>query len=72
MFENYDTLQEERKIAFQQNEMKLKTKCEELNKEKVALEAELPTLKGLFKAGRRKEVEARLAEIEAELKKLED
>ena len=42
---------------------------EELLAEKAALEKELPTLKGLFSGKRRKEIENRLAEIEAELKK---
>lgn len=41
-----------------------------LEAEKAALMAELPTLTGLFSGGRRKRVEARLAEIEAELNKL--
>ncbi len=40
--------------------------------EKEALEAELPTLKGMFKAGRRKEVEARIAKLEENLKKLQE
>ena len=43
---------------------------EELLAEKAALEKELPTLKGLFSGKRRKEIESRLAEIEAELKRL--
>ncbi len=42
-----------------------------LNKEKTALSAELSGLKGIFSGKRRKEIEARLAEIDAELKKLQ-
>ncbi len=49
---------------------KLSTLIASLQKEQSALESELPTLKGIFKAGRRKEVEARLAEIKIELTKL--
>lgn len=41
-----------------------------LEAEKASLMAELPTLGGPFSGGRRKRVEARLAEIETELKKL--
>jgi hypothetical protein len=64
-------LLEEARIAFEEREKAARlNKISSLNQEKSALEAELPTLKGLFKGGRRKEVEARLAEIEAELKKL--
>ena len=41
-----------------------------LQAERDSLKAELPTLKGLFSGKRRKEIETRLAEISAELKKL--
>ena len=41
-----------------------------LNRERGALQAELPSLKGLFSGGRRKQVEARLAEIDRELARL--
>ena len=41
-----------------------------LEAERAKLQAELPTIKGLFSGGKRRQVEARLAEIEAELKKL--
>ena len=41
-----------------------------LKAERARLQAELPNIKGLFSGGKRKQVEARLAEIEAELKKL--
>ena len=41
-----------------------------LKREQATLEAELSTLKGIFKAGRRREVEERLATIEAKLNEL--
>ena len=41
-----------------------------LNNEKTALRTELSNLKGIFSGRRRKQIEARLAEIEKELKKL--
>lgn len=41
-----------------------------LNSEKTTLQTELSNLKGLFTGKRRKEIEARLAEIETELKSL--
>ena len=40
-----------------------------LQAERDKLHDELPTLKGLFSGGRRKQIEARLAEIERELNK---
>ena len=74
----------ERRAATAKAEAERRAKTDALNKEKsekearkAALERELPTLTGIFKAGKRKEAEAelaklntRLAEIEAELKKL--
>ena len=86
LFNNYETIKEERAIekkreeekyiaaqkrAAEEREKERKKKITGLSKEKADLEAELPTLKGLFKGSRRKEVEARLTEIEAELKKLQ-
>ena len=41
-----------------------------LKAERAQLQAELPNIKGLFSGGKRRQMEARLAEIEAELKKL--
>ena len=41
-----------------------------LTAEKDRLAAELPTIKGLFSGGKRKQIEARIAEIDAELAKL--
>jgi ABC-type uncharacterized transport system ATPase component len=86
LFDNYETIEEERLAAAKKAEevrLAAAKKAEEerrrarqakftaLAKEKAALEAELPTLKGLFKGGRRKEVEIRLAAIETELKNLQ-
>lgn len=42
----------------------------ELEKEKEALQAEIPTIKGLFSAGKIKKLQARVDEIETELTKL--
>ena len=63
LFDDYRTYEQERVQAMRERVFAMK-------KEKAKLEAELPTLTGIFKAIRRKEVEARLAEIETELKKL--
>lgn len=41
-----------------------------LEAEKASIQAELPTIKGLFSDGKRRELEARLAEIEKELKQI--
>ncbi|MDO4990664.1 MAG: leucine-rich repeat domain-containing protein [Eubacteriales bacterium] len=48
-----------------------RAKREELNEEKDRLQAEILTLKGLFAGRRRKEIEARFQQINAELKELE-
>ena len=53
-----------------QEEAARKAKIESLEKEKAALEAELPTIKGLFSGGKKAKVEARIAEIEKELQTL--
>ena len=45
-------------------------KTAELNSEKTALQTELANLKGIFSGKRRKQIEARLAEIESELNTL--
>ena len=41
-----------------------------LEKEKASIQAELPNIKGLFSGGKRRELEARLAQIEKELSAL--
>ena len=63
MWINLETIERERA------EVK-EAKNKALTDEKAALEAELPTFKGLFGGARRSKIEARLAEIEVELKKL--
>lgn len=81
LFDNYETIEAERKAAAkkaeaerkaaaEKAEAELKAKIEALSKERTALQTELPNLRGLFSGKRRREIEARLAEIEAELKKL--
>ena len=67
LFNNIDTFLEDRAAATTERNRAL---LASLPQERAALVAELPTLKGIFKAGRRKEVEARLAEIDAALKTL--
>ena len=47
-----------------------KEKVEALNKEKAQLQAELPTIKGLFAGVKKSKIETRIAEIDAELKSL--
>ena len=51
-------------------EKREKKRKENLHAEQAALQSELANLKGFFSGKRRKEIEARLAEIDAELKKL--
>ena len=71
LFNSFDSINEEKAEYIKRAEKERQAKIADLTKEKNALETELPTLNGFFKSGRRKEVEARLAEIEAELKKLQ-
>ncbi len=89
LFDNIDTLQQEREEAFEHAEQERKEAEERarkaaeraererqeriaaINSEQAALQTELPNLKGLFSGKRRKEIETRLAEIDAELKKLQ-
>ncbi len=60
LFQDYRLFEQERKNIYRTS----------LQKEKATLEAELLALKGIFKAGRRWEVEERLATIEAKLNEL--
>ena len=62
--------EEERRLEAEKAEAERKAKIETLNYEKRTLSVELANLKGLFTGRRRKEIEARLAQIETELKKL--
>ena len=62
--------EEEEKHRRQEERRKKEEARTALETERARLQAELPTIKGLFSGGKRRQVEARLAEIEAELKKL--
>lgn len=70
--------EEEAEVERQRQEAEAKAKVEAarqakiaaLNTEKQSLQAELTNLKGLFSGGKRRQIEARLAQIEEELKKL--
>lgn len=75
-YENYDQELFEIQEQFRRNrEAKARAAIEEkrktLEKEKVSIQEEIPKIKGLFAAGKIKKAEARLAEIEDELVKLE-
>ncbi len=59
-----------RKAAEEKAEAERKAGIAALNEEKSRLQSELANLKGLFSGKRRREIEARLAQIEAELSKL--
>ena len=63
LFDSLDTIEQE--LA----EVQAKRKAA-LEKERDDLQAELPNLKGFFSGGKRRELEAKIAEIEEELKKL--
>ena len=59
--------EEERKRAAEEARL---ARIAELEKEKQALQAEIPTIKGLFAAGKIKKLQARVDEIEIKLTKL--
>ena len=82
LFNSVETIESEReaarKAAAEKADALRRSKIEALNIEKdekeaskTALERELTTLTGIFKAGKRKEAEAELAKIEARLAKIE-
>ena len=86
LFNNIDTIEQERlavkEEALRRQQMAEAARLEAikqqkearrsvLNAQKLAIEKELPTLKGLFSGGRRRELEAKLAQIEHELKTLQ-
>ena len=54
----------------QQEQERMRKTAAELQQQKATLQAELANLKGLFTGKRRREIESRLAEIDAELKNL--
>ena len=66
LFDSIETIKEERQKAVRQMEEYLSG----FQEEQVALKDELANLKGIFSGKRRKEIEARLAQIDAEIKKL--
>ena len=61
---------EQAKAAAERAEAQRQARIADLNKEKDYLQTELSNLRGLFTGKRRREIEERLAEIDAELKKL--
>lgn len=62
---------EEHRIAEEKAaEERRKARIAELQKEKLALQAELPNIKGIFSSGKKKKLEAQIAAIDDELKKL--
>lgn len=70
---------ERKRVALNANCTILKKERYELLNEQTKLQAELPTLKGIFSGGRRKQIEARLAqiptrlvEIDSELARIEE
>lgn len=67
LFNYYDKIQEEQATAIQN---KVEVRISRYLKERENLQYELSNLHGLFTGKRRREIEARLAEIEEELKKL--
>ena len=69
LFGSPDTIEQERAEAKTRAEAKRRARITALYEEKADLQKELATLRGLFTGKRRKEIEARLAAIEAELKK---
>ena len=77
LFNSLETVDAERQTVIERGEATKKTEkaksealIESLNKEKVKLQTELPTIKGLFAGPKKVKIETRLGEIEAELKKL--
>ena len=74
MFESIRTLEQERLAAAdrielkrEEEDLKQQEHFEALKREKTILQTELANLKGMFSGKRRKEIENRLAEIDAEL-----
>ena len=70
LFDSAYTIEEERKAIAEKAEAERQGKTAALTEEKESLKTELSNLRGLFTGKRRREIEARLAEIEAELNKL--
>jgi hypothetical protein len=70
LFDSLDELHTLLKEREKEAEQKLQSKIKELQAEEIALKTERSNLKGLFAGVRRKQIEARLAEIEQSLDKL--
>lgn len=70
LFDNYRTIESERKEAIERAKIEKRTRIEELSNERNVLQTELSNLSGLFSGKRRKEIQPRLSEIDAELNKL--
>jgi hypothetical protein len=70
LFDSLDELHTLLKEREKEAEQKLQSKIKELQAEEIALKTERSNLKGLFAGVRRKQIEARLAEIESTLSKL--
>ena len=70
LFDSISTVEAERKAALERAEAKRRARIAALKAEREKLQDELPNLRGLFSGIRRRDIEARLAEIAAELKKL--
>ena len=70
LFDNYRTIESERKAALERAAIEKRTRIEELTNERNVLQTELSNLSGLFSGKRRKEIQSRLSEIDAELNKL--
>ena len=68
LFDNFDDVVN-RSVA--EEEKRRLDRIAALEAEKQRIETELPHIKGLFSGGKRRDMENRLAEIEAELKRLE-
>ena len=66
LFNSADTVEEECRATIEKRTARIAA----LTEEKESLKTELSNLKGLFTGRRRREIETRLAEIDAELKKL--
>lgn len=75
LFNSIGTIVQERKEAIMERKRKdveaRQQQIAALESKRQSLQAVLPTLKGLFAGGKRKQIEAQLAEIEAKLEKLQ-
>ena len=70
LFHDLDSIAPEREKARANAEAQRQQRHAALEKENASIQAELPNIKGLFSGGKRRELEARLAQIEKELSAL--